>query len=104
MRKSDTQEKHYTYSQIIQRAVRMMLQVEVFEGQFKWAAMAGFQPPVAFRAVVVRHWVVGRREYACGGGEVAPTTYRRNKWTDTHLFFLVKASLSVPNWCYSALL
>lgn len=55
----------------------MMLQVKVFKFQFKWAAMAGLQPPGAFRAVIVGHRVVRRRERASGGGEIAPATYRR---------------------------
>lgn len=52
----------------------MILQVEVFKFQFKRAAVAGFQPPGAFGAVVVGHGVVGRRERAGGSGEIAPTT------------------------------
>lgn len=64
----------------------MMLQVKVFKFQFKWAAVAGFQQPVAFRAVVVGHRVVGRCERASGRGEVAPTTYRRERWNDAYAF------------------
>lgn len=60
--------------------------MEVFKFQFKWAAVAGFQPPRAFGAVVVGHWVVGGREHASGGGEVTPTTYRRKRRDDTYLF------------------
>lgn len=71
--------KHYTYSHIIQSAVWMVLQVEVYEFQFKWAAMTGFQQPVTFRTVVVGHRVVRRHEYACGSGEIASTTYRKKK-------------------------
>lgn len=74
--------KYYTYCQVIQRAVWMILQVEVFKFQLKWAAMTGFQPPLTFGAVVVGHRVVRRREYACGGGQIAPTTYRRKKQSD----------------------
>lgn len=51
-----------------------MLQVKAFKFQFKRAAMAGFQPPVAFGAVVVGHGVVGRRKRASGSGEIAPAT------------------------------
>lgn len=52
----------------------MMLQVKVFEFQFKCAAVARFQPPVAFRAVVIGHRVVGRYERAAWSGEITPAT------------------------------
>lgn len=63
-----------------------MLQVKAFKFQFKRAAMAGFQRPVAFGAVVVGHGVVGRRKRASGSGEIAPATYRRKRWNDAHRF------------------
>lgn len=55
--------------------------MEVVEFQFKGTAVTGLQPPEALGAVVVRHWVVGRRERASGGGEVAPTPCRRETET-----------------------
>lgn len=98
--------KFYTYSQIICSAVWMMLQVKVFEFQFKWAAMTGLQPPEAFGAVVVGHRVVGRCERAGGSGEIAPTTYRRESWNDAHPFFSGKMESSSSfqtDYCLSPL-
>lgn len=86
----------HTYSQIIWSAVWVMLQVKVFKFQFKWAAVAGFQPPVAFGAVVVRHRVVGRSEHASGSREIAPTTYRRKRWDDPYCFLHGKMEFSYP--------
>lgn len=63
-----------------------MLQVKAFKFQFKRAARAGFQPPVAFGAVVVGHGVVGRRKRASGRGEIAPATYRRKRRNDAYRF------------------
>lgn len=63
-----------------------MLQVKIFKFQFKRAALAGFQPPITLRTVVVGHGVVGRRERASGSGEIAPTTYRRKRWNDAYRF------------------
>lgn len=77
----------HTYGQVIQSAVWVMLQVKLFKFQFERAALAGFQPPVAFRAVVIGHRVVGRCEGASGSGEIAPTTYRRKRWNDASLSF-----------------
>lgn len=71
-----------------------MLQVEVFKFQFEWAAVAGFQPPIAFRAVVVGHRVVGRSEHASGSREIAPTSYRRKRWDDPDVFLLGKMEFS----------
>ena len=71
----------------------MMLQVELFKVQFKWAAVAGLQQPVAFGAVVIGHRVVGRRERARGSGEVASTAYRRKRGDDAEPFFWVKLNL-----------
>lgn len=83
-----------------------MLQVKVFEFQFKWAAVAGLQPPGAFGAVVVGHRVVGGRERAGGSGEIAPATYRRESWKDAHPFFSGKMKSSSPfqtDYCLSPL-
>lgn len=52
-----------------------MLQVEVLEFELESTAMAGFQPPVALRAVVVGHRVVGGCDQPRGGGEIASTAY-----------------------------
>lgn len=68
--------------------------MKVFKFQFKWAAVAGFQPPIAFGAVVVGHRVVGRYEHASGGGEITPTTYGRKRPADTFLFLYGKMESS----------
>lgn len=66
----------------------MGLHVEVLEFQLERAAMAGFQLPVALRAVVVGHWVVGRCEQPRGAGEIASTAYRGEAESETGLFFM----------------
>jgi hypothetical protein len=81
-------ETQYTYGQVIQRAVGVVFQVEVLEFKQERAATAGFQPPVAFGAVVVGHRVVGRCEHPCGGGEIASTACRGTQWGKHGLFFL----------------
>lgn len=68
-----------TYCQIIQAAVGMALQVEVFKLQLEGAALAGLQLPVALGAMVVGHRVVGRSEGASGSSEVPPTTCRTQR-------------------------
>lgn len=66
----------------------MGLHVEVLEFQLERAAMAGFQLPVALRAVVVGHRVVGRCEQPRGAGETASTAYRGETESETGLFFM----------------
>lgn len=84
----DDIEAHCTYGQVIQRAAGVVFQVEVLEFQLERATMTGFQPPVAFGAVVVGHRVVGRCEHPCGGGEITSTACRGTQWMNHSLFLL----------------
>ena len=80
--------------------------MKVFEFQYKWAAVTGLQPPGAFGAVVVGHWVVGRRERACGSSKIAPATYNRENWKDGQPFLSHKMKSSSPfqtDYCLSPL-
>lgn len=87
---ADEIETHYTYGQVIQRAVGVVFQEEVLEFKLERAATAGLQPPVAFGAVVVGHRVVGRCEHPCGSGEIASTACRGTQWVKKHALFILQ--------------